>query len=194
MALPDLASGSDLSARGITPTSVHTVMLAVASSLVRAAAGSPILETDSTVTLWAFDGGQWLDLPGAPVTAVASVTVDGVLLDADTYKLVGNRLWRCIPWGDECREPPTIVVALTHGLVEVPAHIVQLVCDLAILGASAAADGAHDPRIIAEQVDDYKVQWAPGSETVSSAMEIPQLTRRWLRAQFGGGIAMVTYR
>lgn len=193
MALPNLASGSDLLARGVTATSVHTTMLAVASSLVRRAAGSPILQTDSTVTLWALDRYSWLDLPGVPVTAVASVEVDGVALDTDVFKLVDNRLWRARPWGDGC-EPVEVTVELTHGLPAVPADIVQIVCDLAILGANAATEGAHDPRVVAEQIDDYKVQFAAGAENVASAMEIPRLTRQRLRSQFGGGVSMVTYR
>jgi hypothetical protein len=84
MALPNLALAADLTARGVTPTSIHTVMLGVASSLVREAADSPILETDSEVTLWALDQTQWLTLPGKPVTAVDSVTLDGETLTAPT--------------------------------------------------------------------------------------------------------------
>jgi hypothetical protein len=194
MALPDLADAADLTARGVTPTAVHTVMLAVASSLVRAAAGSPILETDSTVSLWALDCTEWLTLPGKPVTAVASVEVDGEALAAGTdYKLVHGDLWGSDPWGDDLT-PVEVVVEMTHGLVEVPPYVVQLVCDLAILGAAAAPEGAHDPRIVAEQIDDYKVQFAAGADAVASAMQIPLLTRQWLRSQFGGGVTMATFR
>lgn len=193
MALPNLAASADLSARGVTPTSVHTVMLAVASSLVRAAAGSPILETTSTVTLWGLDRDQWLDLPGKPVTAVSSVTHDGDVLAADDYKLVGSRLWGASPWGGSC-EPLEIVVTMTHGLATVPPHVVQLVCDLVIAGADAALDGARNPNVIAERIDDYAVTFAPGAEAVASAMELPALTKAWLRAQFGGGVALVAQR
>lgn len=192
MALPNLATSADLSARGITPTAVHTVMLAVASSVVRAAAQSPILETDSTVTLWAVDGDQYLDLPGMPVTAVTSVTLDGEVLDADTYKLVAGRLWRSAGWGG-C-EPLEVEVDLTHGFPEVPAYIVQLVCDLAIAGAASASAGAHDPRVIAEKIDDYAVTFADGAESVATAMELPRLTRDALRKKFGGGVALVLSR
>ena len=193
MALPDLASASDLSARGTTPTAVHGVMLAVASSVVRGAAGSPILETESTVTLWGLDDSAWLDLPGQPVTAIDEVVHDGDTLTADDYKLVHGRLWGTRPWGASC-EPREVVVTLTHGLVEVPPSIVQLVCDLAISGAAAATDGAHDPRVIAERIDDYAVTFAPGAESVATAVELPALTRSWLRASFGGGVSVVTYR
>jgi hypothetical protein len=194
MALPNLALAADLTARGVTPTSIHTVMLGVASSLVREAADSPILETDSEVTLWALDQTQWLTLPGKPVTAVDSVTLDGETLTAGTdYKLVHGDLWNASGWGGGC-EPLEVVIEMTHGLAEVPPAIVQLVCDLAILGAAAASEGAHDPRIVAEQIDDYKVQFAPGADAVASAMQIPPLTRQWLRSQFGGGASVVSFR
>ncbi len=192
MALPDLAAAADLTARGITPTDVHDVMLAVASSLVRAAAGGPILEAESTVTLWALDETNWLSLPGCPVTVVDEVVVDGTTLGVDDYKLVDGSLWQSGSWGG-C-EPVEVEVTLTAGLPAVPAHIVQLVCDLAILGASAATGGAHDPRVIAEKIDDYSVTFAEGAGAVASAMEVPTLTRLGLRAQFGGGASMVTSR
>lgn len=193
MALPNLAASADLTARGVTPTAVHTVMLAVASAIVRAAAGSPILETDSTVALWGLDRDRWLDLPGKPVTAIESVTHDGTELAADYYKLVDGRLWGARAWGDGC-EPLEVVVELTHGFPVVPAHIVQLVCDLAIAGADAATAGAHDPRVVAEKIDDYAVTFASGAESVATAMELPALTRHWLRAQFGGGADLVVSR
>lgn len=194
MALPNLAVTADLSARGITPTAVHTTMLAVASSIVRAAAGSPILATTSTVTLWGLDSSHWLDLPGKPITAVSTVVHDGDTLTADDdYKLVDGRLWGASPWGDSC-EPLKVVVTMSHGFTAVPAHIVQLVCDLTIAGAAAATDGAHNPNVIAERIDDYAVTFAPGAEAVASAVELPHLTKAWLRAQFGGGAGMVSHR
>lgn len=192
MALPNLAGVADLSARGITTTALHDTMLAVASSLVRAAAGGPILETVSTVTLWALDDDCWLDLPGRPVSSVSSVVVDGTTLPVDSYKLIDGRLWSARPWGGV--EPVEVVVTMTHGLPTVPAHVVQLVCDLAILGAATAPAGAADPRVVAERLDDYSVTFTQGAAMVATAMELPALTKSWLRAQFGGGVGMVTQR
>lgn len=193
MALPDLAASADLSARGITVTTMHEVMLSVASSLVRQAAGGPILATEATVTLWGFDQTPWLDLPGCPVTEVTEVEVDGTTLGVDVYKLVDGRLWRYGSWGNGL-VPVQVTVTMTVGLTVVPPAIVQLVCDLAILGATASTEGAHDPRVISEQIDDYKVTFSEGAGSIASAMEIPTLTRQWLRAQFGGGAGVTTLR
>lgn len=194
MALPNLATLADLSARGadVSDPTLVDVMLAVASAVVRGAAQSPILSASSTVTLWAFDGGeQFLDLPGKPVTAVSSVTVDGSAVT--DYKLVHGRLWRPGGWSDGC-EPVEVVVSLTHGFASVPEDIKQLVCDLAILGVRTAPEGARDASVVAESVDDYSVTFADGASAVASAMTLPALTRVGLRKRFGGGAALVVSR
>lgn len=193
MALPDLATVTDLSARGVTPTSVHTTMLRVASSLVREAAGSPIKETQSTVALWIVDGSdsEYLTLPGQPIKEVTAVSIAGASFDR--YRVVYGRLWlgrHHTPW---C-EPVEVEVTLTHGFPAVPEHIKQLVCDLAILGAGAAAEGAHDPNVLMESIDDYRVTFAAAGEAVASAMTLPAKTRMALKAQFGGGAGQVEFR
>lgn len=195
MALPDLAASSDLSARGVDVDSLESdlvdAMLAVASAVVRAACQSPVLETDSTVTVWATDDDRYLDLPGKPVTAVASVEVDGDTLTSDDFKLVHGRLWRWAGWGSCQGEPIEVTVELTHGFVTVPEPVKQLVCDLAIAGINAASQGARTPGVIAEKIDDYSVTWAQGAEAVATAMELPTATKLAFRKRFGGGAALV---
>lgn len=195
MALPDLAAAADLSTRGVdvSDTDLVDAMLAVASSIVRNAAQSPILSTTSTVTLWATDGDRYLDLPGSPVTDIATVILDGDTLDASDYANVHGRLWRSTGWGGGC-EPLEVEVTLTHGFAVVPEHIKQIVCDLAILGIKTAADGARDLSVLTESIDDYSVTFAAGAEAVASAMELPAAVKRALRKQFGGGVALVLSR
>lgn len=198
MALPDLAVLTDLQARGVDTdssaarTTLAETMLAVASAVVREAAGSPILEVESTLSLNAW-GGNWLELPGQPVQSVSAVTFDGTLLDADDYALDGGSLWRTSGWGCSA-EPTPVAVTMLHGLPEVPEDIVNLVCDLAIAGMNAAPDGARDSRVIAERIDDYSVQFAQGAEQVASIMELPRATRLRLRSRFGGGAVAVSHR
>ena len=190
MALADLATTTDLSSRGVTPTALHSVMLWVASSVIRGAAGSPIARTTSTVKLTAW-GEQRLALPGLPVESVSSVSVDGSPVTG--WDLVdAAHLWRPSGWGHEQR-PAAVEVTLTHGLAEVPEDIKQLVCDLAILGADAAPAGAVDPRVFSETIDDYTVTFKQGS-SVASAMELPTATKVALAARFGGGVAVVRNR
>lgn len=194
MALSNLAASSDLSTRGVvvTNTALVAVMLAVASAVVREAAGSPILQATSAVTVWATDADQYLDLPGKPVTAVASVTLNGTALATDSYRLVNSRLWRRCGWMS-CGEPLPVTATLTHGFAVVPADIVNLVCDVAEAGIKMAnSGGVHDPRILVESVDDYSVTFAQGAGAVASVMELPALTRYALRKRFGGGVGVVS--
>lgn len=192
MALPALATTSDLSARGVSPSSLWSVMLDVASCIVRGYAGSPIAETESTVELTGW-GERSLTLPGLPIQSVSAVTIDGTALDADDWKLTDGSLWRLCGWGDELF-PVTVGVTMVHGLPEVPSSIVQLVCDLAIAGDLAASQGAIDPRVASERIDDYTVTFVTGAEAMATAMELPKLTRSWLRSSFGGGAGVVSYR
>lgn len=195
MTLPNLANTADLSTRGVTiaDEDLADTMLAVASAVVRSAAGSPILEATSTVSIWATDPGvRWLDLPGQPVTAVSAVTVDGAAVDAGDYKLANNRLWSTTPWCSDL-EPVEVQVTLTHGLAEVPAHIVNLVCDLAIAGMNTAGEGARTPGVLVESIDDYSVTFAQGAEATASVMELPAGTKRALRKRFGSGASAVAF-
>ena len=191
MALPNLASLADLTARGvdIAPPVVAT-MLGVASSLARQAAGSPIAHHAATIIFHATEYGEWLDMPVKPVTAVSAVSLDGDPVTG--WKLVNGDLWRREGW--YTGEPVEVEIDLFCGLLEVPDHIVQLVCDLAILGTKTAAEGAIDPRVVAERIDDYSVTFAKGAESVASAMTIPPMTRHSLRAQFGRGMGSVKMR
>lgn len=189
-----LATVADLSKREIDITNVPLAetMLAVASAAVRGAAGSPISQVTSTIKYdgWRFD--RYLRLFGQPVTAVSTVTIDG---DAVTdWRLSGGRLWRLCGWGID-DGPTQVVVTQTHGLLEVPADIVDLVCSYTAAGIAAAADG-YDNHVgkVAERIDDYSVTFTQGAEAVGSVMEIPEGTRCWLASMFGGGAAMVTTR
>jgi len=193
MALPDLATTTDLQARGIdiTDTALIAAMLAAASASVRNAAGSPILQATSTVALTAW-GEMLLDLPGQPIQSVASVTLDGTAVT--DYKLANGRLWRRRGWGNEF-EPFEVVVTMTHGLPDVPADIVDLVCNLTSAAASAATAGeTFDPRVFMERIDDYTIQYQQGEQAVASILDLPAAARRHLRARFGGGAGVVEYR
>lgn len=195
MALPDLATTADLSARGVEPDDddVAGVFLAVASSVVRGAAQSPIVQATSTVALWGVDGDRYLDLPGKPVTAVSAVSVGGAALPTTAYKLVHGRLWRFCGWGHELC-PTEVTVTLTHGYLACPEWVVQLVCDLAIAGIKAAPSGARDPRIFVESLGPYSVTYSQAGALVATAMELPVATKLALRKAFGGGATMVASR
>lgn len=193
MALPNLAEVADLQDRDSSVVSSDLVetMLAVASAVVRNAAGSPILENDSVVVVTGW-GEQLLELPGQPIQSVDAVEIDGETVT--DFKLANGRLWRRGGFG--CSgEPSDVEVTMTHGMPEVPADIVDLVCNLAFAGVAAAESSeTFDPRVSVESIDDYSVSFKEGAEAVASVMELPVASRARLRARFGGGASVVEYR
>lgn len=197
MALAALATLADLAARGLDVSaeeeSVAETYLDVASTAVREAAGVPISQTTSTVTL---EGSvsEWLTLPGVPILSVASVSVDGEAVTG--WRLRSHRLWRAGGWSPGCG-PSDVEVVQTHGLDPVPSDIVDLVCRIA---ATALADYRADPEgaglaagdIRSERIGDYSVTY--GDSGLITTMELPDYLRERLAARFGGGAVLVMFR
>ncbi|MFH9728310.1 hypothetical protein ACH4M4_35930 [Streptomyces sp. NPDC017254] len=191
MALAPLATLADLDARGLTVEPAEETIvgtyLDVASTAVREAAGTPISQATSTVTVEG-EPGQWLTLPGQPVTAVAAVLMDGEAVT--DWRLVSGRLWRACGWTSGCG-PSLVDITQTHGLAVVPADIVDLVCRMtagALKAQRAEEDGsglAADKVITSERLGDYAVTYA--SDGRITEMELPQHWRERLEARFGGG-------
>lgn len=197
MALAALATLADLAARGLTVTAqeetVAETYLDVASTAVREAAGVPISQTTSTVSLEGA-AAEWLSLPGPPIVSVASVEIDGEAVT--DWRLRSHRLWRACGWSTGYG-PSDVEVVQTHGLDPVPSDIVDLVCRIA---ATALADYRADPEdaglaaadIRAERIGDYSVTY--GDSGLITTMELPDYLRERLAARFGAGAAMVTLR
>lgn len=186
MALDPLASTSDLSDRGIT-TGELDIALAVASSAVRDAAGAAIGEQASTVVVNA-GSGNLLGLPG-PVTAVASVAIDGTTVS--DYEVLPNGLWRHCGW-TVCGRPVPVTITYTHGLVAVPDDIVDLVCNLAKAWLDHAAAGAGSTAgLKSVKLDDAAEGYTDESAGQVSPVYIPEVTRNWLARRFGGGVEVV---
>jgi len=186
MTLSPLASTTDLSDRGVT-TGNMTKALAVASAAIRDAAGSSISAGTSTVTVPA-PGGRLLSLPG-PVTAVASVSLDGVTLSATDYIAMGSGIYRSCGWGS-CGPVP-VVVTYTHGTA-VPDDIVDLTCQLAIAWLRhTASGGGSTAGLSSVKIDDAAESYTDEAAGQVSPVYIPEVTRRWLAARFGGGAHVV---
>jgi hypothetical protein len=189
--LAALATTDDLDVRTITwdDQALAETYLAVASAAVRDAAGVPISRVTSTVSLYG-DGGQWLRLPGPPVVSVASAVLDAETLT--DYALVQGFLFRQRGWTVCGPLPKPAVITYTHGLADVPADIVDLVCRMtasALVAATSEADGSGLAvnRIVSERLGDYAVTYDKASG--ATEMELAQMTRDRLRARFGGGAA-----
>jgi hypothetical protein len=194
MPLNPLATIADMEARGVTvdasETTPVTTYLDVASTIVREAAGSPISQTTSTITLESW--GHRLHLPGHPVTAVSAVSVDGVAVT--DYKLLSGALTRAggfCGFNRDFREGTLVTVTYTHGLPTVPADIVDLVCRLVGQELTALRSGDIASRgITSERIGDYSVTY---SDAETGTMRLSDYQRNRLAARFGNG-AGVTVR
>lgn len=170
------------------------VFLDEASAAVREAAGVPISETTSTVSL-AGTCDRWLRLPGPPVTAVASVEIDGAAVT--DWKLGDGLLWRRRGW-QPSDEPVRVTVEQTHGLPEVPVDIVGMVCALvgmALRLVHSSADGAGasplPQDVVSVGIDDYRVAFKQDGNRNLTVFTIPERVQRALKARFGGGASMM---
>ncbi|MGI5347049.1 hypothetical protein ACQEU8_02500 [Streptomyces sp. CA-250714] len=196
MALSPLATVADMEARGVTispaETAVANTFLATASATVREAAKASISRATSTITLPG-TANQYLPLPSQPVAAVSGVKLDGEAVS--DWQLSYGALWRSCGWR-RC-EPSEVEVTYTHGLPEVPADIVDLVCRLAARALVAfredpAAGGLADRTPMQERIGDWSATY--GYREYFSETELPEYKRAQLAARFGSGAMAVRFR
>lgn len=161
--------------------------LGVASSAIRDAAGSAIGVLTSVVTVTS-STSQLLRLPG-PVTAVTAVEIDGVAVT--DYRVLPEGLWRHCGWDNGCG-PVVVEVSLTHGLAEVPPDIVDLCAQLAAAWLQHnESGGGSTAGLTSVKLDDAAETYSDESSGQVSPVYIPESTRNWLAARFGGGVAVV---
>lgn len=204
MAFAPLATQADLSDRGITPNATSPTFLATASAVVREAAGCPISQQTITLDLFPDWADRFIRLPVQPVASVTTILVDGISIPTWVYRNGGLYLpqWReyLSQFGvhfDAIRYlPPTVTVTFVAGLAEIPADIVDLVCNLASAGMAAAASGdqARDPRLKDQAIDDFRQGFRTDADAPVGVISLPPGTRRMLATRFGNGPGVVTFR
>ncbi|QVQ51304.1 hypothetical protein J4H86_21165 [Spiractinospora alimapuensis] len=189
-----LATVEDLEALGVTVEGDERPIveryLAVASASVREAAGCPISQGTSTVVL-AGQREERLPLPGPPITSVDTVLLDDA--EASGWRLSRPRasLYRAAGWGSDASE---VEVTYIHGLPEVPADIIALVCRIAATTLMAwrsdeTGGGLATKRVTQLRIGDYSASFA--DDGTLTEIELPETTRSRLRARFGGGAAVM---
>lgn len=157
-----------------------TALLETATEVIKAAAGQTFdVVANDTVTLDG-NGQTILVLPEAPVTAVASVTVDGTLLVHGTDYLwspngmlhrTASGFWGTWhgTWGDL---PQSIVVVYTHGYATIPADLQVLCVELAARGwATTLAAGV----VRQETIGSFSRTYAAGEESSGLALTDAEL-------------------
>lgn len=190
--------------------STATLLLETATAIVQEAAGGQrIVQVAGDVITLAGFTDSWLALPQLPVTAVASVALDGITLTAGTdYRLIGDRLWRRTGWqtsygapwdvvgqGEQWsayappsltwpdQEPSTVVVTYTHGYAT--GHQALQLARAAAL-ALARVGYANPAGVTSERIDDYSVSY----DTMAARMAASPRLKAALARQYGrrGGL------
>lgn len=200
--MTDLINVSDLTDYGVvvadSETAVVGRLIRSASAAVCRAAGAPIIQATSIVTLTVFDG-QLLRLPGLPIQSVQSVIAVADNSTVDGWIPVTAGLYRRDGWGVSdvpgLQAPQQVAVTYTHGYTTVPDDVAELVVSMVIAGLEAFRSGdlgLNNGRVSSVGVDDYKEAYATGLEVEAvTPMTLPSRTRNWLAAQFGNGAQVV---
>lgn len=143
-------------------TATATLNLQVASTLFSTRANTwfqPVTVTYQTQAL----GYRQLYLPYRPVTAVSAVRIVSFTANTTTtitdYSRIKTVLYRLIGFGVPGVFPPDMVeVDLTYGFATVPDDVRG-----AVVESAGAAYQGPDITVAAEQIDDYRIQMAPGT-------------------------------
>jgi hypothetical protein len=168
-----------------------TLLIECATAVVQEAAGGQrILEVIGDTATLAGTTDSWLSLPQIPVTAVASVTLDGTAVTAgavsttSSYKRIGSRLWRGDGWAAYVDAPSEVVVVNTHGYPAGSQHLQRARAATLSLAATPYTnpDGATSVKI-----DDYAATY----ELMSARMEESPALKAALRKAYGRRAGLV---
>lgn len=171
-------------------TDQATLLLELATGEVQAAAGQRlVLVEDDPFELFAFSS-PWLTLPERPVTEITSLTVDDgdELVEGTDYKRPARSatLFRRCGWAT-CQNEPSLVAGIySHGL---PTGDQRLqFARSSTIGIARLALGAPPGTVVAESIDDYRVQYA--AAVVWAMEQSPHL--RWaLQRAYGDRAGLV---
>lgn len=172
------------------PAATGNLLINAATAVVQEAAGDQrIIQvlSDPLSTTGLTD--SYLDLPQIPVTAVASVTLDGTLLSVGTltptaYKLRGNRLWRTAGWQTYIGQPSDVDIVYSHGYAT-GAQALELARNSVFSLAKSAFPNPGG--VASESIDDYNVTY----NAMSAQMEASPYTKAALRKKYGRRAALV---
>lgn len=159
-----------------------TMLVEIGTAVVQATVGQRLVEVaDDSVTL-AGSVRSWLRLPQRPVSAVASVTIDGA--EVTDYKRFGADLFRRCGWAASNVEPSVVEVVYSHGYAA-DAQELQLARGAVLALMKGWADNTSGLK--SERIDDYQVVY----DEVAAQLEASPFLRSALRRQYGSPAGLV---
>lgn len=183
--LQDLADALQIPLADL-PVGTGTLLLECATAVVQAVTGQRIVQTTGATFSLTGTTDAWLDLPQIPVTAVGTVTLDGVTLTAGTaasapttYRRVGNRLWRGDGWQTYVDVPSDVVVGgVTHGYA---AGSQDLQLGRSAVLSLAKGQFSNPSGVQSESIDDYSLTY----NAMTAHMEASPFLKAALRKKYG---------
>jgi hypothetical protein len=168
---------------------VLSALLDDASAHLRSLLGWVYPVTQSTVTLWADHGPQWLTVPLVPLVSVDAVTVQDIPSWPSQSQPSAVAV-QVVQFDQQIRVcgPARVTVTATHGYAEVPGELRSWCCVLASQAFSIVQElgslGSGNTASVA--IDDYrKAYFQTGAG--SDPFDIPSGVVERLQAQYGRG-------
>lgn len=138
--------------------STANLLLDMATGIVQSACGELLIETTVTELVDITQQTRWLSLSNKPVTAVATVELDGTaLVEGTDWALRLQKLWRSAGWMQTWDPPSQVEVTYTYGY-PTGSQYLQLARSVTL---SLAQAGYGNPgQVSSEAIDDYRVSYA----------------------------------
>jgi hypothetical protein len=161
-----------------------TLVIEAATARVQMAARQRLVAVAGDMVTLPGTAGPWLPLPERPVTAVASVTLDGATVT--DYQRRGSRLWRERGWQDTTTlEPSEVAVVYSHGHAA-GAQALGLAREHALRLAAAAYSNPAGAQALA--IDDYRESYGDAGARLS----LTRHEERALRRAYGAAVGTAT--
>jgi hypothetical protein len=163
--------------------STAVLLLELATGEVQGAAGQRLVEVEDEDGELMGDSGSWLHLPERPVSDISSLTIDGgdeLIAGTDYIRTAGSaQLWRACGWSDYIYQPSIVAFTYSHGR---PVGDQKLQPARSATLALAQAVTSNPSGVLAESIDDYRVQFAA---QLAALMEASPALQKSLRRTYG---------
>jgi hypothetical protein len=171
---------------GTVDTAKATTVIEAATAVVQAATGQDLLFLADDAAELEGDIAADFHLPQRPVTAVASVALDGEELAEDTdYTRSGAKLYRECGWQPCHPRPSKVAVVYSHGYADDDQRL-QL-AKSAVLMLAAAAYQNPGGAVESEKVGDYSVAYA----VAEAKLEASPYLKTALRRKYGRSVGTI---
>jgi hypothetical protein len=171
---------------------VATLLLDDASEYLRGIIGNRVWPAgQSTVTLWAQPGWQWLDIPITPLVSVDSVVLTPTNPWLLQYLPPTGVLVERFDQAIRVCGPAKVTAVITHGFATIPQELTAWACVLAaqVINSLQQLGTFGSGGVTSLAMEDYKITYQQGT---LDPFALPDRVADNLRSRFGGGPAVTT--